>query len=124
MCNNIRAARENAGMSQKQAALTLGVSAPTVSDWESGKIFPSAKNLIQLSKLYSVTTDYLLGCETEQPADIEIARGEVLTDEEHDILTKFRLLSSDNRARVSGYLDALADTAPVKKSYNPQVSNA
>ncbi len=123
MCNNIRVARENAGMSQKQAALTLGVSAPTVSDWESGKIFPSAKNLIQLSKLYSVTTDYLLGCETEQPAGIEIARGEILTDEEHDVLLKFRALSPTNRTKVLGYLDALTDTpAPVRKSQNNQVS--
>ena len=61
MTNNIKKARENAGLSQKQVALTLHVSAPTVSDWESGKISPSVVNLKALSDLYRVPTDYLLG---------------------------------------------------------------
>lgn len=62
MNENMKKAREAAGFSQKQVALTLNVSAPTVSDWEAGKIYPSAKNLMQLSALYGVPTDYLIGC--------------------------------------------------------------
>ncbi len=61
MDTNIRKARMNCNLSQKEVALTLKVSAPTVSDWESEKTFPSASNLIKLSQLYSVSTDYLLG---------------------------------------------------------------
>lgn len=63
MSTNIKKARENAGLSQKHVALSLHVSSPTVSDWEAGKIMPSAKNLLQLSKLLQVSTDYLLGRE-------------------------------------------------------------
>lgn len=61
MNKNMKKAREQAGLSQKQVAITLKVSAPTVSDWESGKIYPTASNLKALSVLYNVPTDYLLG---------------------------------------------------------------
>lgn len=61
--NSIKIARTNAGLSQKEIAITLGVSVPTVSDWESGKKFPSGKNLVKLAQLLKVSTDYLLGLE-------------------------------------------------------------
>lgn len=57
---NFKIARERAGMSQKEVALTLKVSPPTVSEWESGKISPTAANLKALAKMYDVTIDYLL----------------------------------------------------------------
>ena len=59
--NRIKKARLAAGLSQKKVAETLGVSAPTVSEWESGKKFPAGKNLLELSRLLSCSTDYLLG---------------------------------------------------------------
>lgn len=59
--SNIRNARLKKGISQKEVAITLGVSAPSVSDWESGKKKPNGDNLIKLSALLGVSTDYLLG---------------------------------------------------------------
>lgn len=59
--NNIRAARLAKGLSQKVVAMDLGVSIPTVSDWESGKKSPTVKNLLALSRLFDKTSDYLLG---------------------------------------------------------------
>ena len=58
--NNIKKAREAKGLSQKAVALSLKVSAPTVSEWESGKKKPNSDNLIALSKLLDIDTDYLL----------------------------------------------------------------
>ena len=58
---NFKKARLKMGMSQKEIAITLGVSGPTVSDWENGKKTPSGKNLVSLSNLFGVSTDYLLG---------------------------------------------------------------
>nr|DAR70714.1 MAG TPA: helix-turn-helix domain protein [Caudoviricetes sp.] len=62
---NFKKARLKTGMSQKEIAITLGVSGPTVSEWESGKKTPSGKNLLLLSKLFDVSTDYLLGASSE-----------------------------------------------------------
>lgn len=65
--NNIKTARVTAGLSRKEISITLGVSSPTVSDWENGKKFPSGKNLIKLAQILHTSTDFLLGCcETEK----------------------------------------------------------
>lgn len=61
--NRFKVARTNEGLSQKEIAISLGVSVPTVSDWESGKKFPSGKNLVKLAQVLHTTTDFLLGCE-------------------------------------------------------------
>lgn len=59
--NNILKARERAGMSQKEVSITLNVKAPSISGWENKKNYPTAENLKQLSALFCVSTDYLLG---------------------------------------------------------------
>lgn len=71
--NNIKTARINANLSQKEIAITLGVSVPTVSDWESGKKFPSGKNLIKLAQVLRTTTDFLLGCEDTKKEPTSVA---------------------------------------------------
>lgn len=58
---NFKKIRMQLGFSQKEIAITIGVSGPTVSEWESGKKTPSGKNLIALSNLFGVSTDFLLG---------------------------------------------------------------
>lgn len=57
---SIRDAREGKGFSQKELAQRMGVSQPTVCDWESGKKSPASKNLKKLSELLGCTTDYLI----------------------------------------------------------------
>lgn len=59
--NNIRRAREAKGLSQKEIAISLGVSNPTVSDWERGVKTPAGKNLKKLADLLNCTIDFLLG---------------------------------------------------------------
>lgn len=49
------------GFSQKQVAEKLGVSPSIVSAYETGERTPSAENLLSLSYLYNISTDYLLG---------------------------------------------------------------
>jgi len=57
---SIKAARESKGYSQKELAELMGVSQPTVCDWETGKKNPAGKNLKKLSTLLGCTTDYLI----------------------------------------------------------------
>ena len=59
-----RECREMRGHTQKYVALSLGVKAPSVSDWEKGKTNPTLENLIALAKLLNVSTDMLLGVDT------------------------------------------------------------
>ena len=62
--NRIKELRERAGKQQKELAIDLGVSQPTVSDWESGRKIPSAKSTSKLADYFQVPIDYLLGRES------------------------------------------------------------
>lgn len=57
----LKECRERARYTQKQVAVTLGIAAPSVANWESGKTYPSHENLVRLADLYGVSVDYLLG---------------------------------------------------------------
>ncbi len=66
--------RKSAGMSQEELAEKLNVSRQAVSRWEMGTAMPDAVNILQLSKLFHVTTDYLLNEEYESDADLPQVR--------------------------------------------------
>jgi len=78
--------RERKGYTQKQLAQRLGISRNAVNLWEMSMSSPSMESLIELSKIFHVSTDYLLGLETEEKIDISD-----LTEEEKKII--FSLLT-------------------------------
>ena len=51
---SLRAARVNAKMTQIQAAESLGVTAQTLRNWETGRNCPSLENAQRLCDLYQV----------------------------------------------------------------------
>lgn len=58
------------GLSQEDLADKLGVSRQAISRWEIGTAKPDANNILQISKLFGVTTDYLLHDEYESDNDL------------------------------------------------------
>ena len=61
--NRFREARLRAGLSQKAAAISLGIKPPSMSDWENGKSMPTYNHLQDMAKLYNVSINYLLNKE-------------------------------------------------------------
>lgn len=59
-CNNLKAYRKEAGMTQEQTAEALGVSRQAVANWERGETLPDLENVIKLADIYGVTVDYLV----------------------------------------------------------------
>lgn len=57
--------RKKAYLSQEELAEKLGVSRQAISKWESAQSIPDLDKIIALSKLFSVTTDFLLKDEIE-----------------------------------------------------------
>ena len=55
----IRAARVNAGLSQKEAADRLRVSNKTLGNWENGITFPPADKIPEICELYGWSYDNL-----------------------------------------------------------------
>ena len=62
-CKNLKAARMQAGMTQKQVALRLGVVESCYANWEQGRTAPSVTALRQICHILSVTADELLNGE-------------------------------------------------------------
>jgi len=56
----IQVLRKAKGMSQEDLADKIGVSRQAISKWESGQSSPDIENVILLSDIFQVTTDYLL----------------------------------------------------------------
>lgn len=53
--------RKDLKLKQADVAAYLGVSAGTISNYECGRYEPDLESVRQLSKLFNVTSDYLLG---------------------------------------------------------------
>lgn len=62
--------RKRKGWSQEDLAEKANVSRQAISRWESGTAQPDASNILQLSKLFGVTTDYLLNDEFKSDEDL------------------------------------------------------
>lgn len=58
------------GFSQRAVAKQLQLSPSIISGYETGERTPSVEILLALSYLYRCSTDYLLGRETDRPADV------------------------------------------------------
>lgn len=81
--NRIRELREQKGLQQKELAVDLGISQPTVSDWEAGRKVPSAKSTMKLSKYFGVSVEYLMG--EQEPITVRTA-GQSHPDELTEVL--------------------------------------
>ncbi len=62
--------RKANGWSQEDLAEKLNVSRQAISRWENGTAQPDTENILQISKLFHVTTDYLLNDDYESDRDI------------------------------------------------------
>ena len=56
---SLKAARVNAGLTQKQASKLLGISQSTLQNYESGKNVPDIVMARQLEKLYGFPSDFI-----------------------------------------------------------------
>lgn len=105
--NNILEARKSSEKSQREVAAALNVSAPTVSDWEREKKYPTVENLKQLADLFSVSTDYLLR-RTNTPACIKPDEPlDCASRNEQYLIEIFRSMNNEGRRKLIGYLDDL-----------------
>lgn len=83
--------REESGLSQDNIASMLFVTTQSVIEWESNNTMPSANQLINLSHIFGISVDELLGNNYMRP----IAKTEIVTDKkEIKKIFKFKFLNS------------------------------
>lgn len=90
--DRIKELREKNQLTQSALAKKLGLSRSAVNAWEMGVSVPSAQYLVELSKLFKVSTDYLLGIDQQERIDITF-----LEEDEKNIL--YELLNHFEKCR-------------------------
>ena len=66
--------RKEGGLSQEGLAEKLSVSRQAVSRWENEGILPDCVNLLEISRLFGVSTDYLLHDDYQSDGDLPAVR--------------------------------------------------
>ena len=61
--DRIKALRESRGWTQAELARRMNMTRNGINSWEQGLSMPSPQSLVDLARLFSVSTDYLLGVE-------------------------------------------------------------
>jgi len=93
----LKGLRKENNYTQRQVAKKLNVSVTTVGRWENNYKLPSTEHLIDLSVLYNVPLNYLVGREKKKAIVIEH-----LTKNQQDLITMLVLefeSAHDNKSR-------------------------
>lgn len=93
--------RKKMGWSQEQLAEQLDISRQSVSKWESGASIPDLDKIIKISKLFGVSTDYLLKDELEE--------AEIVGTKDDDTEEGVRSISAEE---ADAYMNLSKEAAP------------
>jgi len=107
--NKICSVRSKEGMTLKEFAAKLNVSANTVSRWEQGESTPRRATLFRIEKLFQLADNYFI---VERKSDgsslVKTVRiSDRRDDEANLLLDKFSELDESKKNQLIGYLERL-----------------
>lgn len=83
IAERIKMLRENKQLSQSDLSKRLGITRSSINAWEMGISTPSTTYLVELSQIFHVSVDYLLGLDKNTSLDItglDTEQVRILTD--------------------------------------------
>lgn len=86
---NLKLAREQKGLSQKDVAEKIGVAKSTYSLYESGNREPNVQTIKKIANVLDVSADELLGIDTEPVTIAAHFDGDEYTEDELDEIRQF-----------------------------------
>lgn len=129
--NVVKELRERAGMQQKEVAVEVGVSRPTVSEWEHQKKDPSGERLLKIASLFGVSTGVVLGYDpipgtgtnpqnSDEDRDLWALRETVRRDpERRELFNLARHADIEQVRQAVAIIDALKKTSGGDSNENP-----
>ncbi len=99
--DKLKEIRENAGMNKKEFANYIGVKYTTYNGYETGAREPDSDFLILISTKFDVSTDYILGLQTES----NVLHSYSLKASEYSHIEKYRNLDDYGRETVDLILE-------------------
>ena len=70
VAERIKALREKKNLTQAELARYLGITRSSVNAWEMGISVPSTQYVVDLARLFHVSSDYILGIENTATLDV------------------------------------------------------
>ena len=121
----IKHLREESRITQAELAKEIGVSPGNVGDWERGRAKPGFDALLALSRFFQISVDWLMTGEDTSyykevyPEKIVLQRQDLellpLSNEEREILMKFRTLTESEQLKLKKLLDGKDTSTPLLK---------
>ncbi len=101
--------RKQKGITQEELAKALGVTNQAVSKWEAGQNYPDIQLLPEMAKLFEVSVDELIGCNSEK------GLGDICLNLKDYFLSLPEKESFENAYRLAALLHEIAVTDGYKK---------
>lgn len=92
----IKELREKNGYTQAALAAKLSVTRACVNAWEMGISSPSTENLVELTQIFHVTSDYILGISGSESIEI----GQLKQDQKNVLYQLINLFSSEQNSSL------------------------
>ena len=106
----IKNIREESHLKQRQVADYLGISQQAYSYYELDKRELPSRHVVNLAKLYNVSTDYILGMEPERAGSYDLNATFVQGVQLKDVLISLRKLNKSGKADLMKYLSYLGSS--------------
>lgn len=113
----IKEQRENKGWTQNELAEKLGITQDSISLWEKNRRIPNTPYIIELCKILKISTDYLLGFETEfgvkennEPIQ------QAYSQDEKQLIETYRTLSAGKKKALFDMLEISNEIQTKKKA--------
>lgn len=100
--------RKQKDLTQIELSQKLNLDQTTVSKWELGKAIPDTKTLIELAKLFDVSTDYLLGISSFYYPD-KVKKSDIKTSNQEELLEYFNSLQKPEQEQLLEYARFLTE---------------
>ena len=98
-------------LTQVRLASLIGITKMTLYKYEKNICEPRGEIIARLAKALNTSTDFLLGCtEDFVPVSHDIKSGCFIKKKEIDLISKYRQLNDNNRARIEERIDLLLES--------------
>ena len=105
MLKNLKALRDEGGISQRQLAEAIGVSQQSINKYENHNIEPDIGTLIRIADYFNTSVDYLVG-HTDNRRKIEPVRTYELNTQEQQLIDAYRKLNQKQKAAIAAVTDS------------------
>lgn len=108
--SRVRELRQKKGMKQEALGGMLGVSQQTISKIENSTESLSIDLLINISKYFNVTTDYILRLSDEKRSLLQYSQANKRINDYYDFILELEELNESNKNIVLGLMRALKES--------------